>query len=409
MKKIQCEVCGSTDIKKIKDSIFECQSCGVQYSVDDVKKLFVEIDGTVEINGTVKIDKTDRISNLYQLAEADIDKNDCGNAQKYYESIIVEEPTSWKAHFFIPYIKAWNSKRGEICKVANDFYNNYSMVIKLISEHVNENEQLHAIKIVFERSKKLFDMLNRAIIAMYNDELAWQPFVPSSPGLSDIYQAKCEKKNHDIAAQKEMAYKKEVICKIMSTMGDVINSTFQTNAELNYFAIESWKDYVSQLSTISNFSQTAKQGVISYSEKIKQYDDDYSFVSLIPGVTKEKMVEIEQALNNNNPIEAIKICRECSGMGLSEAQLAIGKLMDEKGISIQKKKASAESKMSFCAGMALTPWTFIAGIFVLCFMNKAKEENGGTLSQKAKKYLIMGIAGFCVWILFFIILFASIA
>ena len=42
MKKMQCEVCGSTDIKKIDDSIFECQSCGVQYSKDEV---YMKING----------------------------------------------------------------------------------------------------------------------------------------------------------------------------------------------------------------------------------------------------------------------------------------------------------------------------------------------------------------------------
>ena len=42
MKKMKCEVCGSTEIKKIDDSIFECQSCGVQYSKDEV---YMKING----------------------------------------------------------------------------------------------------------------------------------------------------------------------------------------------------------------------------------------------------------------------------------------------------------------------------------------------------------------------------
>ena len=44
MKKMKCEVCGSTEIKKIDDSIFECQSCGVQYSKEEAVKLLVELD-----------------------------------------------------------------------------------------------------------------------------------------------------------------------------------------------------------------------------------------------------------------------------------------------------------------------------------------------------------------------------
>ena len=57
MKKMQCEVCGSTDIKKVDDSIFECQSCGVQYDKSEVQKLLVEL------TGEVKIDRSEEIEN----------------------------------------------------------------------------------------------------------------------------------------------------------------------------------------------------------------------------------------------------------------------------------------------------------------------------------------------------------
>ncbi len=42
MSKMCCEVCGGTSIKKMSDGLFECQSCGVQYSTEDIKKLFAE-------------------------------------------------------------------------------------------------------------------------------------------------------------------------------------------------------------------------------------------------------------------------------------------------------------------------------------------------------------------------------
>ena len=63
MKKMQCEVCGSTEIKKVSDGIFECQSCGVQYNTTEVKKLLVEV------TGKVKIDHSDYISFVYRGAK----------------------------------------------------------------------------------------------------------------------------------------------------------------------------------------------------------------------------------------------------------------------------------------------------------------------------------------------------
>jgi hypothetical protein len=60
MKKMQCEVCGSTDIKKIDDSIFECQSCGVQYSKDEVQKLLVEIPDMAGTDVSQELENTNQ-------------------------------------------------------------------------------------------------------------------------------------------------------------------------------------------------------------------------------------------------------------------------------------------------------------------------------------------------------------
>lgn len=66
MKRITCEMCGSTDLLK-KDGLFECQSCGTKYTVEEAKKMMVE--GTVQVEGTVKIDSTNKINNLIKNAK----------------------------------------------------------------------------------------------------------------------------------------------------------------------------------------------------------------------------------------------------------------------------------------------------------------------------------------------------
>ena len=48
MKKIQCEVCGSVEIRKMSDDVFVCQHCGVQYRPEDMSKLLVEIKEILE-------------------------------------------------------------------------------------------------------------------------------------------------------------------------------------------------------------------------------------------------------------------------------------------------------------------------------------------------------------------------
>ena len=41
MKRLTCEMCGSTDLMK-DGGVFVCQSCGCKYSVEEARKMMVE-------------------------------------------------------------------------------------------------------------------------------------------------------------------------------------------------------------------------------------------------------------------------------------------------------------------------------------------------------------------------------
>lgn len=56
MKAIVCELCGGNELIK-QDGFYVCQHCRTKYTIEEAKKLFVEIDGPVEVKGTVKIEK----------------------------------------------------------------------------------------------------------------------------------------------------------------------------------------------------------------------------------------------------------------------------------------------------------------------------------------------------------------
>ena len=86
MKKMQCEVCGSNEIRKAGDDIFECQSCGVQYSKDEVQKLLVEI------TGSVKIDHSQESENMVKRAKQFEERGDQNKAKEYYEKALDLDP-----------------------------------------------------------------------------------------------------------------------------------------------------------------------------------------------------------------------------------------------------------------------------------------------------------------------------
>ena len=106
MKVIKCEMCGSSDLVK-QDGVFVCQSCGLQSSSEEIKTLTIE--GTVDVRGSnVKVDTTDELENLYQIARRAKNDNNKANAAKYYDMIMVKDPTSWEAAFFSVYFTAMN-------------------------------------------------------------------------------------------------------------------------------------------------------------------------------------------------------------------------------------------------------------------------------------------------------------
>lgn len=91
MKKMQCEVCGSNEIKKINDTTFECQSCGIQYSKEEVQKLLVEI------TGNVKIDHSQEVENAIKRAEQFESAGDNKKAEEYYNKALDMDAENEKA------------------------------------------------------------------------------------------------------------------------------------------------------------------------------------------------------------------------------------------------------------------------------------------------------------------------
>ena len=138
MKRLTCEMCGSTDLIK-KDGVFECQSCGCKYSVEEAKKLMVEGVVEVKVAEPVKVDNTEKVSNLYEVARRARKNNNHEQAGKYYDLILQEEPNSWEAQFYSVYFAAMDCK---IVGIANASYNVRNCIASTISIIKNSIESI---------------------------------------------------------------------------------------------------------------------------------------------------------------------------------------------------------------------------------------------------------------------------
>lgn len=162
MKQLTCEMCGSTDLMR-QDGVFVCQTCGTKYSVEDAKKMMVE--GTVDVSGsTIKVDNTDELANLYQIARRAKNDNNAENAAKYYDMILVKDPTSWEAAFYMVYFQAASCTIDQIHNAAISVSNCESSVLSLIKKTVQPDQQIAAVTEIIERSCTIASILNMKAI-----------------------------------------------------------------------------------------------------------------------------------------------------------------------------------------------------------------------------------------------------
>ena len=145
MKRLTCEMCGSTDIMK-ENGVFVCQTCGTKYSVEEAKKMMVEIEGTVDVSGsTVKVDNSKELENLRVLARRARDSKNAKEAEKYYSQILTIVPNDWEAVFYTLYYQSLNIKIGEIGRAATTLKSSLVSLFKSVALIDNEHEKKLAL------------------------------------------------------------------------------------------------------------------------------------------------------------------------------------------------------------------------------------------------------------------------
>ena len=108
MKQLTCELCGSTNIVK-QDGMFICQECGTKYSLEEAKKLLVEIDAPAAAPAPSKTDNSGLISNYYSMARNAMDASNNAEAENYCNKILELDPTEYEAWFIKGKAVGWQS------------------------------------------------------------------------------------------------------------------------------------------------------------------------------------------------------------------------------------------------------------------------------------------------------------
>ena len=404
MNKIMCEMCGSSSIKKISDDLFECEHCGIKYSKEDVQKLFVEV------SGKVRIDESEKVKNLYMLARADIDKNNCGNALRYYESILLEEPTSWEAIFFVEYIKAVNSKVSEFFSQLKTYKDNIPVVLNIVKTTIkSQDEQLRALDTICHRTASLSNICFRTIRSKLEKDLQWQSQYSEAfrrtrfYTVTDMYEDRCLKKNNDRAAINNYGAGFLEIEAMLSEGAFCIEKTFGGNKRVKECIIVLLESLAKNSLTLLEYTDDsdAIKFVTEQIAKVKKYVPDYSSVEEIRSLSAKDKAVIDADLKKNYFVHAVRQYSRMTGKNLDDAKKDIQIYSVENGFNVSQKAVTHGTDswiMYLMLACIIPPAAIPCYPLLLFFIGKAKKENGGILKPKTKKYIIIASVLTAIWV-----------
>lgn len=255
MKALICEMCASPNLIK-KDGVYVCENCGTRYTVEEAKKMIIE--GSVDVSGsTVKVDTSAELKNLYELARRARTDNNFENAQKYYEQIIVKDPSSWEATFYATYFQSMNCKIGEIRMAAQRVSNCENTVFTLIKENVTDpDEQRKAVNEIATKlisvSNMLFDSYRKYF---YDNNIKDKVYIKYTN----------EYVNHCSAARDIVYNGGNLIIKVFGDVyGDIAAACWTLGVKQHSILANAYKDY-----------QEGYKIIGSYNEKISKYNPSY--------------------------------------------------------------------------------------------------------------------------------------
>jgi argininosuccinate synthase len=87
-----CDICGGKLFSDAAGEMFTCESCGMQYPKERIKKMYAEITGTVQVEGAVQVEGVASKESLYSRAMLFLEDGDFGQAQNYFNQVLDIDP-----------------------------------------------------------------------------------------------------------------------------------------------------------------------------------------------------------------------------------------------------------------------------------------------------------------------------
>ena len=274
MKALVCEMCSSPNLIK-KDGMYVCENCGTRYTIEEARKLMIE--GPVDVSGsTIKIDTSNELANLYQIARRAKNDNNSENAAKYYDMILIKDPTSWEAAFYVVYFKAMECTVAQIHSAAISVNNCEDSVLALIRDYVPEANQQDAVAEVVMSSMQIAYILAGGAKRYYEE---------TAPDIRSKYVREYIDR---VLAAKDILY----------TCGTQIESIWGNQKDIMLYAVNAWEAGIDLHTNILPHlydKSRNREIIVSYAKKIMEYDPAYA-KQCIKNQLKSEIAALKKAI-----------------------------------------------------------------------------------------------------------------
>ena len=156
MKKLRCELCGSTDLIK-KDGIYVCNSCGSKFTVEEARKMMVEVEGDVNVKNMGNVE------NYIVMAQNAFSSKNNKEAENYCNKAIEINTESYEAWLIKGKAAGWQST------IANIRFPEALNCFENAIKYAPEDKKEEIKKETFEEARNLLDALNQLACGHYLD------------------------------------------------------------------------------------------------------------------------------------------------------------------------------------------------------------------------------------------------
>ena len=261
MKRIVCEMCGSSNVVK-QGEVYVCQDCGTQYDKDSARALMVEVPEEPVKTSKVTVDNSEEIQNLFTIARRSLSESNYENAEKYYEMLLVKVPNDWEPSFYSAYCQSMRGTIGHIARDANMLNTACVNAFNLILKHLPLEEQKAAVK-------KMSDSVYNAASCFYSNAYSHFERFRGKGSLNMVGQTREEYINRKFAS-----------LNLLFTLADNIHKIYNNDKDMVEFAVIIYKKglEMNQKKGIgdyyANFKETYIEGIV---EKVKATDPSFTY------------------------------------------------------------------------------------------------------------------------------------